>query len=108
MARNCPSFLVMGSLPSQLNSCGEWRELNGEIESSAEGSLVLQVLERKVAGQRLRPCGRLMNLSTARRFAFTASSSRFLESAVVSSEQRRRMETSVISLTASKNETSFA
>src|ERR1700730_11903203 len=48
------------------------------------------------------------NLSAARAFAFAASSSRFLDGAFVSSERRRRVEISAISLTAAMNEASFA
>jgi hypothetical protein len=47
------------------------------------------------------------NLSAARALAFAASSSRFLGTAVVASERRRRVETPAISSTAARNEPSF-
>jgi len=48
------------------------------------------------------------NLSAARAFALTASSSRFLDGALVSSERSRRLEISDTSSTAARNEASFA
>jgi hypothetical protein len=48
------------------------------------------------------------NRSTARAFAFAASSSRFFGGAVVSSERRSRFEIPATSSTAAKNASSFA
>src|SRR6267378_3682607 len=48
------------------------------------------------------------NRAAARTFAFAASSSRFLGSAFVSSEWRKRLETAVISSIAARNAASFA
>jgi len=47
------------------------------------------------------------NLSAARAFAPAASSSRFFGGAFVSSERRRQVEISAISLMAARNEASF-
>src|SRR5713226_2255322 len=49
-----------------------------------------------------------LNLTTARAFAFAASSSRFLGDALVSREWMRRVETSAISSTAARNAASLA
>src|ERR1700736_3914068 len=48
------------------------------------------------------------NLSTARAFAFAASSSRFFGGAFVSRERRRRVEMLATSSTAARNEASLA
>src|SRR5216683_2254241 len=65
---------------------------NRTLPASAPGTRLIQV----------------PNLSAARAFAFAASSSRFLDSAFVSSEPRRRAEIPAISSTAAMNEASFA
>jgi hypothetical protein len=48
------------------------------------------------------------NLAAARAFAFAASSSRFFDGALVSSERSNRAETPATSSTAARNEASFA
>src|SRR5579863_5163985 len=66
------------------------------------------IAQRNLTPLSIRDASQGPNLSAARAFAFAASSSRFLLGAVVSSERRRRVETSATSSIAARNEASFA